>query len=292
MNENFIKDKKTRDEIIKYIRLLLKEVNENVILSYFNNLNSNEISTKTSDDDFVSIADKKSEELIYKKLTGFLDIKNFIGEETSYIDKKNYFTLLNERLVWVVDPIDGTKNYINGKDTFCSMISLVSFSIPIATFIYYPLKKTFVYGFKDFGAYSINIDTNKIKKLSINSISPKKIIGSGGTKGIPEPYRKSILENLRKNTNRVFIGSAGIETIMLAKNETQFLFHGRVTPWDHSPLDLIIRESGGLVFMLKNKVKFNLNSQGPILAASNNLIWDRIKEIAIPKNHPYLSNVS
>ena len=243
MTNNFINDKKIRDKIVYYINDLFKEVNKKIILKYFNNLNSNDISTKTSDDDFVSIADKKSEELICKKLIGFLNVKKFIGEEASYINNKQYITLLNEPLVWVVDPIDGTKNYINGKDTFCSMISLVSFSIPIATFIYYPLKNIYVYGFKGFGAYSMNIDTNKITKLSINQTTPKLILGSGGTKGIPDPYRKSILENLRNNTKRFFIGSAGIETIMLANNETQFMFHGRVTPWDHSPLDLITREA-------------------------------------------------
>ena len=292
MTDNLINDKKTRDEIVKFIRLLLKDVNERIILKYFNNLKSDDISTKTSDDDFVSIADKKSEELIYKKLIGFLNIKNFIGEETSCIDKKQYTNLLNEHLVWVVDPIDGTKNYINGKDNFCSMISLACSSIPIATFIYYPLKKKFVYGFKDFGACSMDIDTKKITKLSINSFNSREILGSGGTKGIPDPYRKSILDNLRNKTKRVFIGSAGIETIMLANNQTQFLFHGRVTPWDHSPLDLVIREAGGVVYMIKNKEKFNVKSKGPIIAASNHHIWDHIKEIAIPKNHPLLSDTS
>ena len=78
MTDNFINDKKKREEIVQYIRLLLKEVNESIILKYFNNLKLNDISTKTSDDDFVSIADKKSEELIFEKLYGFLNIKNFI----------------------------------------------------------------------------------------------------------------------------------------------------------------------------------------------------------------------
>ena len=45
------------------------------------------------------------------------------------------------------------------------------------------------------------------------------------------------MNNLRSNTVRLFIGSAGIETVMLAKNQIQFIFHGRVTPWDHSPVD-------------------------------------------------------
>ena len=53
--------------------------------------------------------------------------------------------------------------------------------------------------------------------------------------------------------------------------------------------DLIIREAGGFVYMAKNKKNFRLNSQGPILAASNDFIWNSIKELAIPKNHPYLT---
>ena len=165
MLNSIIKDKKNRLEILDYIKNLLIEVNNEIILPYFNNLNSGEVTTKTSDDDFVSIADKKSEEFISKKLNGFLKIKNFIGEENSFKDKKKYVSLLNESLLWVVDPIDGTKNYINGKKTFCSMISLVNHSIPIAAFIFDPLKKNFVYAFKGFGAYSIDLKKNEYRRF-------------------------------------------------------------------------------------------------------------------------------
>ena len=96
------------------------------------------------------------------------------------------------------------------------------------------------------------------------------------------------MNNLRSNTVRLFIGSAGIETVMLAKNQIQFIFHGRVTPWDHSPVDLITREAGGVVFMARNKKLFNIQSEGPILAASNLKIWNNIREIAIPFNDPYM----
>ena len=113
------------------------------------------------------------------------------------------------------------------------MISLVFNSIPIASFVYYPLKNLLVYAFKGFGAYSVEIKTQKITQLRIQQNSFANIVGSGGTKGIQEPLRQKVLQNLRKYTNRLFIGSAGIEAIMLASNETQFVFHGRVTPWDH-----------------------------------------------------------
>ena len=271
----------TRKKIIDYISELLVEVNKSIILKYYKNLSSKHIDTKSSDDDFVSIADKESEIYIVKNLIGFLNINQYIGEETSYSNKDDHKLLKKNGLYWVIDPIDGTKNYINGKNEFCSMISLVFNSIPIASFVYCPLKDLLVYAFKGFGTYSLKIKTKKIDQLRIQQNSFTNIVGSGGTKGIHEPLRQKVLQNLRKYTNRLFIGSAGIEAIMLASNETQFVFHGRVTPWDHSPLDLIIKESGGCVYMLNDKTEFNIFSEGPILAASNDQIWENIRSLAL-----------
>ena len=271
----------TRKKIIDYISELLVEVNKSIILKYYKNLSSKHIDTKSSDDDFVSIADKESEIYIVKNLLGFLNINQYIGEETSYSNKDDHKTFKTNGLYWVIDPIDGTKNYINGKNEFCSMISLVFNSIPIASFVYCPLKDLLVYAFKGFGTYSLKIKTKKIDQLRIQQNSFTNIVGSGGTKGIHEPLRQKVLQNLRKYTNRLFIGSAGIEAIMLASNETQFVFHGRVTPWDHSPLDLIIKESGGCVYMLNDKTEFNIFSEGPILAASNDQIWKNIRRLAL-----------
>ena len=270
-----------RIEMINYISDLLVEVNKSIILKYYKNLSSKHIDTKSSDDDFVSIADKESEIYIVKNLIGFLNINQYIGEETSYSNKDDHKLLKKNGLYWVIDPIDGTKNYINGKNEFCSMISLVFNSIPIASFVYCPLKDLLVYAFKGFGTYSLEIKTKKINQLRIQQDSFSNIVGSGGTKGIQEPLRQKVVQNLRKYTNRLFIGSAGIEAIMLASNETQFVFHGRVTPWDHSPLDLIIKESGGCVYMLNDKTEFNIFSEGPILAASNDQIWKNIRSLAL-----------
>ena len=75
--------------------------------------------------------------------------------------------------------------------------------------------------------------------------------------------------------------------MMLVTNKIQFIFHGRVTPWDHSPLDLIIKEAGGCVYMARFKEKFNIKSKGPILAAINGEIWDEVREIAIPQRNIY-----
>ena len=286
MNNILIQNNKSRTQFVNYLMNLLINVNKNIILYYYKNLKSKDISTKSSNDDFVTIADKKSEKFISDQLIGFLGVNDILGEETAFL-VKNYDKYLNNSLLWVVDPIDGTKNYINGKEEFCSMISLVSSMLPIATFIYYPLKNIFVYAFKNFGAYIVDTNTNISSKLLIKPYKSLKLVGSGGTKGIPENYRQSILNNLKINTERLFIGSAGIETIMLAKNEIQFIFHGRVTPWDHSPMNLITKEAGGCVYMAINKNEFDIKSKGSILAASNLQTWNNIRNLIIPSDDPY-----
>ena len=164
MDHYLIYNNKSRTEILNHVMNILINVNKDIILHYYKNLKSGDISTKSSSDDFVSIADKKSEEIISKQLKDFLGVQDILGEETSFLDKQ-YYEYLHKSLLWVVDPIDGTKNYINGKKYFCSMISLVSSMVPIATFIYYPLENTLVYAFKNFGAYLIDLNINKITNL-------------------------------------------------------------------------------------------------------------------------------
>jgi fructose-1,6-bisphosphatase/inositol monophosphatase family enzyme len=287
MLKDIISSRSIRKEILDFIVNILINVNKKIILNYYNKLAPKDIDIKSSADDFVSIADKKSEDYITEKLSNFLDSTKIIGEESAFLDRNKFLSLLSEPLLWVIDPIDGTKNYINGNENFCSMISLVKDSFPIASFIYKPLQRQFIYAFKDTGAFILDVDTKVSTKLNLELDPLNQITGSGGTKGIPEVFRKSVLNNLRSYTKRVFIGSAGIETMMLVTNKIQFIFHGRVTPWDHSPLDLIIKEAGGSVYMARLKEEFNIKSKGPILAATNSQIWDEVREIAIPKSSLY-----
>ena len=111
MNDILIQNNITRSEIIAFIMNLLINVNKKIILHYFKNLKPEDISTKTSNDDFVSIADKKSEEIITKQLKGFLDVNDILGEETAFLNKQ-YDKYLDKSLLWVVDPTQFQENVI------------------------------------------------------------------------------------------------------------------------------------------------------------------------------------
>ncbi len=265
---------KNRKHVNDFFFYLLKKVNDNIILKHLDDLNSDEIFTKSDKNDYVTIYDKKAEEYIIEEINKKFTSIKIIGEETTFQNNID-LSIVDDDYYFTIDPIDGTKNYINKNKNFCTMVSLIYRKNPVACFIYYPLIKKYISSFENFDSKILDFNTSVISTLKIN----KELINlaTGGTKGIPEITRKIILEKFNSNFKRCFIGSAGVETLMLANNEVDFIFHGRVTPWDHSPLSLIIKESGGEVLMFNNASTFNVFSKGPILAAKNFEHWKHVK---------------
>ena len=118
----------TKEENRKYINdfffFLLKKVNDDIILKHLENLNSDEIFTKSDKDDFVTVYDKKAEEYIIKEINKKFTTIKIIGEETSF-QKNINFSIIDDGYYFTIDPIDGTKNYIKKNKNFCSMVSFI-----------------------------------------------------------------------------------------------------------------------------------------------------------------------
>ena len=279
-----INDKNFRNYLFNFMANLFSEVSKKIIIPYYSNLTTSQIEIKSEDNDFVTLADKNSEEYYTKILRNEFKFVSVIGEEESYINSFQ-FKEIDNNYHWAIDPIDGTKNYINSDKNFCSMISLILNRGPIASFIFFPLLETMTFAFKNYGTFNYNLKTKFLKKYFINKSF--KYYGTGGTKGIPKVHRSRILEKLKFNTKRLFIGSAGIETQFLVNNKIDFIIHGRVTPWDHSPLYLIIKEAGGIVLMLRDKSEYNVLSSGPILASTSINNWNIIRDLILPLEDEY-----
>ncbi len=269
-----IEKKEDRKDINDFFFNLLRKVNNKIILKHFQNLNSEEIFTKSNENDYVTTYDKSAEKYIIKEINKKFTSIKVIGEETTFIENIDLMSF-NDDYYFAIDPIDGTKNYIKKNENFCTMVSLIFKKKPIACFIYYPLIKKYLSSFENFETKLLDLKTNKNIFVNIN----KDLINlaTGGTKGIVETKRKIILKNFNSKFKRCFIGSAGVETLMLASNKVDFIFHGRVTPWDHSPMSLIIKEAGGEVLMFEDQTPFNIFAKGPILASRNLNHWKYVK---------------
>ncbi len=99
-----------------------------VIQQYFNKLSHGQIKTKAHQEDFQTIADVESEKFLTQQLTQLLPGSLVLGEEAEAAGSVSldiFTQAKKDSLIWVIDPIDGTYNFVKGKDDFAIIIALV-----------------------------------------------------------------------------------------------------------------------------------------------------------------------
>jgi Archaeal fructose-1,6-bisphosphatase and related enzymes of inositol monophosphatase family len=133
---------------------LLREGANRFILPRFQNLSSQDIATKSSKTDFVTIADQETEAWLTPRLfeaqPGFV-----IGEEAAAL-LPSIRDQIPTGYSWTIDPLDGTKNFVKGKPAFCSMVALLWNGHPIECWIWQPLTSILFYASDYSGAFRID----------------------------------------------------------------------------------------------------------------------------------------
>jgi fructose-1,6-bisphosphatase/inositol monophosphatase family enzyme len=255
---------------------LLRDAADRFILPRFQNLQSQDIATKTSDTDFVTIADQQAESWLAPKLSvlqpGFV-----IGEEAA-----SQTPAIRDHIPlgygWTIDPLDGTKNFVEGNQTFCSMVALLWNGQPVQSWIWQPLTRTLFYAAERQGAVRIDKNGASSLRLKDRSDDVDLMFGSGNSLGLVEPQKSAFLARLRLLAGRRFTGSAGIQACLIASGDEDFLIHGNSTPWDHAPVDLLCREAGGYAAMLGDESRFHVAMKAPFMAVSSQAGWNRLRE--------------
>lgn len=216
-----------------------------------------------SDNSPVTNIDIHSNEIIINYLSTTFTDDVIISEENvnQYLQKKEY---------WLVDPIDGTKNYIKGGSNFCICISYIVSGYPVFGIIYIPSTKEFYYAFKDCGAYIIKTGTDA-KKIS-------SVCNSRNNIYVSTVIRKSVVDILKKyfkESELVYMSSA-IKFARIAESEGHFSIRlGPTHEWDTAAGQCIIEESGGL-FLDRNLNRFSYGIDdrflnGPFFIINGNL---------------------
>src|SRR3954454_4482460 len=132
---------------------LLREIALVEVLRRFRQLQKHEIREK-SPGDFVTIADEAMEAALAPKLAALLPGSLLVGEEDCARDPSVMRRLASDQPVWVIDPVDGTANFAEGKEQFCSMMALIERDQVLGGWIYDPVTDTTSYAVKGGGAWS------------------------------------------------------------------------------------------------------------------------------------------
>lgn len=226
---------------------IIHEVSDEYILPRFQNLTSGEISFKIGDDP-VTIADKEAEIALSERLSELLPGSKVLGEEAFATNQRISEHLFSESPVWIIDPIDGTRNFVKGSSDFGVIVALAEQNQTIAGWIYNPTSKEVLYSEKGSGTY---FKGKKRRVLPAQELS--KMHGFLGIQMI-DYYEKFNLSNMIEPSFQTMSAGAH-EYPRLVLNEAHFgknvpQSHFRASfaysyPWDDAAGVLIHKESGG-----------------------------------------------
>jgi len=205
--------------------------------------------------DFVTKTDKRVEEILIDELSKAKKNYSFLTEESGYIDNND------KDKIWIIDPIDGTTNFLHGIPHFAISIALKIDNELRSAIIHDPIKNEIFFAEKNNGAYFNN---HRIRVSNKNDLD--ECLFSSDQNGI-----KLVFPSLNiRNT-----GCAALDLAYVGSGRLDGFFHNKINLWDVAAGVLIIQEAGGTT---NDMSKFNYNNIN-IRAASSNIYGKMMEKL-------------
>ena len=223
-----------------------------ILIRDFGELEKLQVSKK-GPSDFVTNSDLKTEKIIIEELSKARPDYSIISEETGIKvnkDKKN---------TWVIDPIDGTVNFLHGIPHFSTSIALKNGNEIISGLIFDPIKNEMFYADKNNGAYLNNKRIRVSKKINIEEC----LFATSGKneKQIDFSYRKS--------------GSAALDMAYVACGRYDGYFQKNLNLWDIAAGIIIVKEAGGII----NEINLDNHKDIEVITSTPDINSKLIKKI-------------
>lgn len=226
---------------IEAVAAIIAEVAAREIQPRFRSLAAHEMREK-GPGDIVTIADEQAELALTPRLLDQVPGSIVVGEEAAAKDPDILAKLTHGQLAWVVDPVDGTANFAEGKADFCSMVALLRGDELLASWIHLPTTGETAMAEHGGGA---SFAGKALPKLDASGDTPVGVVAVGK---LSKPALHPRAEALRREIRQVkSLRCAGLDYLRLARGEMDFILFGRAWPWDHAPGALLVREVGGTV---------------------------------------------
>jgi myo-inositol-1(or 4)-monophosphatase len=217
--------------------------------------------------DFVSEVDHAAEDAIISVLRDAYPDHGFLGEESGYKDR-------DAEYLWVIDPLDGTTNFLHGNPQYCVSIGLLHKGAPNQAVVFDPNRNELFTASKGAGAF---LNDRRIRVSKADKIEDA-LLGTGF------PFREIVnvddylrmLRNAMKTCAGVRRpGAAALDLAWVACGRLDGFWEMGLSPWDMAAGALLIREAGGLVGDFSGDDKYM--DSGRIVAANSKLFSPLLK---------------
>jgi myo-inositol-1(or 4)-monophosphatase len=212
--------------------------------------------------DFVSAADIKAEKVLKQELSRSRPGFGFLMEESG-VDRGS-----DDRNRWLVDPLDGTTNFLHGIPHFAISIALERDGEIVAGVVYEPTRDELFWAEKGMGAF---VNDRRLRVSARRSLADA-VIGTGipfRERGDHAAYLATLGAVMGATAGVRRMGSAALDLAYVAAGRYDGFWEFGLAPWDIAAGILLIREAGGSVTELRGGA--DLLATGNVLAANNNL---------------------
>ena len=228
---------------------------------------SGNISSKAGVGNWVTVFDTRVQDFLITKLTEQFPTATFIAEE-----KENQAASLQSECCFVIDPIDGTTNFIKNYHHSCISIAVFSYGEPIIGVVYDPYMGEVFMGIRGQGATCNGIPMH---------VSDTPLHDAVIAYGTAPYYREELADTTFALSKELFMasadirrcGSAALDLAYLAAGRNDGFYELRLSPWDYAAAYVLVTEAGGIISRMDG-TPLNFTGTEPVIAGNAVLYRD------------------
>ncbi|MCX4162576.1 MULTISPECIES: inositol monophosphatase [Paraburkholderia] len=257
---------------------MLADVAQREVMPRFRKVRELEVREKTSSFDVVTDADLAAERAISESLSRLFPGAAIIGEEKAARDATVLEGLASAELAFIVDPIDGTKNFVSGLPLFGIMVAAtIRGEIALAA-IHDPVCGDTALAVRGEGAWLEGDGPTRIELRVASAVPVPEMNAIIGTNFLPEPLRTTVNGNLSRLGMSSWLRCAAHEYRMVAAGHCHLLFYNKLMPWDHAAGWLLHREAGGYSAHFDGSAYRPDHLTGGLICAPDKESWERARQ--------------
>jgi histidinol-phosphatase len=216
----------------------------------------------------VTIADKENERLICEAIEREFPEDGILGEEGACKTGSS-----GRR--WIVDPIDGTRDFVRGNRFWCVLLALEEADESLVGVAHFPMLEETYWAARGGGAY---LNDERLRASANTSLDASSFNPNGLYLPEAHPHLPRVMDLMQRCWSVRAYGGA-LDACLVAAGKVEIWFEPKVQPWDLAPLKLVIEEAGGVFLALDGSRRID---RGSAMACAPGLVAEVCQALGIP----------
>jgi fructose-1,6-bisphosphatase/inositol monophosphatase family enzyme len=275
-----IEDTETIDEFLVQhtadVEEAVRQAAATEIMPRFRQLAAHEVDQKSGPHDLVTDADRDAERYLTKVLGALLPGSVVVGEEAVHADPETYEAIQGDAPVWIVDPVDGTRQFVRGETGFCTLVALARHGELLASWTYAPARDQLATAVRGGGAFLDGV------RLRSGAPDPARDleVATSHPDYTTDAQKRALLGLWADGVRTRPCGSAGLEYLAIARGELDATAFSWEAAWDHAAGLLLVEEAGGAHLTLTGEpFRITGGNALPFTAARDAATAQRVMEL-------------